>query len=87
MYFTGSLLKNKAMIKKIKVYIAILFAILSFNTFSQPLPPGYPNGHGQTNNQPGGGAPIDGGFGILLVLSVFYGTKKVYSLKVKSETK
>ena len=74
------------MIKKTKNYIALLFVLLSFNTFSQPLPPGYPNGHGQTNNQPGGGAPIDGGFGILFSLSAAYGAKKVYKLIKDTQT-
>ena len=75
------------MIKKAKNYIVLLFVLLSFNTFSQPLPPGYPNGHGQTNNQPGGGAPIDGGLSILLLMGAAYGAKKVYNLNGKSETK
>lgn len=63
--------------KKIVLTIAIVFG--SMVLFAQPVPP--PSGHGQNNNQPGGGAPIDGGFSILIAMGAFYGAKKVYHFK------
>lgn len=51
----------------------LIINVLSLN--SQPIPSGG-QGHGTTNNQPGGGAPIDGGLGIILSLCLFYSIKK-----------
>lgn len=56
--------------------------MLSFKTFSQPVPPP-PANHGASGNQPGGGAPIDGGVSILLLMGAIYGTKKVFQIKNK----
>ena len=50
---------------------------------AQPKPPGL--GHGTNQNQQGqpagGGAPIDGGLSILLLLGAAYGGSKVYRMK------
>ena len=61
----------------------ITITLLSINLSAQTPPP--PNGGGdpsQGNNTPvGGGAPITGGLGILLVLGAAYGGKKVYDYR------
>ena len=61
----------------------ITITLLTFNTatlFAQDPPPPPPD-HGTGGNVPGGGAPIAGGIGILLVLGAAYGGKKVYDFK------
>ena len=66
-----------------KIIIIIVLALAPVIIYAQPLPPAY----GQNGNQqPGGGAPIDGGFGILLSLSAAYGAKKVYKLIKDTQT-
>ena len=45
---------------------------------AQPIPSGPPSQHGTSGNQPGGGAPVDGGLSILLAFSALYAGKKVY---------
>lgn len=65
--------------KKIILTIAIVLGGLGL--FAQPTPP--PASHGQTGNQPGGGAPIDGGFSILLAMGAIYAATKVYQIKIK----
>ena len=68
-----------------KIIIAALFIIsLSFTAtdlFAQGPPPP-PSGHGGSGNapadDPGGGAPIGGGLGILMALGAAYGGRKVY---------
>jgi len=70
-----------------KTYIIILLIFFSYNIFAQPTPPDIPGGgHGQTNNQPGGGAPIDGGIGTFLILSSLYFIRKNFQ-KCENETK
>lgn len=70
--------------KKITIIIAVVFLSLSgTKVFSQPLPPGFPDGHGQPTDQPGGGAPIDGGLSMLLLMGVAYGTKKTIEIMKK----
>jgi hypothetical protein len=54
---------------------------LSYNSFSQAPPPP-PESHGTNSNQsPGGGAPIGSGLSILLGLVAAYGGKKLYDYK------
>ena len=66
--------------KKIILTIAIVLGSLA--GFSQPVPP--PGSHGQDGNQqPGGGAPIDGGLSILLAMGAIYAASKVYQVKFK----
>ena len=71
--------------KKIILTIAIVLGGLGL--FAQPTPPpsGANGGHGQNGNQPGGGAPIDGGFSILLAMGAIYGANKVYQMKKAEE--
>lgn len=62
--------------------IALLFAgsALFNNLHADPPSPG--GGHGQTGNQPGGGAaPLGGGIAVLLTLGAAYGAKRVYDAK------
>ena len=51
------------------------------------VPPPPPAEHGLTGNKdPGGGAPIGSGIGILLSLGAAYGGKKIYKVwKTKDE--
>lgn len=44
-----------------------------------------PNTNGQVNVPVGGGAPIDGGFSVLLVLGAVYGTSKLYKMVIKKK--
>jgi len=62
----------------IKTILTITFVVGSSVLLAQvpPHPPG--GGHGRGDNQPGGGAPIGSGIGILLALGTDYGGKKVY---------
>lgn len=62
----------------------LIFAIIIFYSiciFPQPVPGGG-QGHGTNTNQLGGGAPIDGGLGILFILSICYSIK----LKTTNDT-
>ncbi len=66
--------------KKIYIISIIVFG-LSFTgikLFAQPTP-GASGGHGSTQNQSGGTAPLDGGLSILLLLSATFGAKKTYN--------
>ena len=66
-----------------KIIIIIVLALAPVIIYAQPLPPAY----GQNGNQqPGGGAPIDGGLSILLLMGAAYGAKKVYNLNHTSKT-
>jgi len=48
-------------------------------------PPPPPGAHGASGDQPGNGAPIDGGLSVLLVLGAAYGAKKIYTVRKKKE--
>lgn len=75
--------------KKILVILVIIIsATLSNIAFAQgpPPPPGGSStsgGHGTGGNQGPTGAPVGGGFEILLVLGMAYAGKKVYHLRKK----
>ncbi len=74
----------KKYMKKIIITIAIFFG--SIYMYAQPIPP--PSQNGQNGNQPGGGAPIDGGLSILLLMGAAYGTKKtIQIIKEDSQAK
>ena len=63
--------------------IAIFFALLhcGLNAFGDtPPPPPQGGGQGGNSNVPGGGAPIGSGLGILLLMGVAYGGKKVLEI-------
>jgi hypothetical protein len=66
-------------LKMKKVLLIIILALAPIIINAQPVPP--PSQNGQNGNQPGGGAPIDGGLSILLVLAAVYGCKKTYLIK------
>jgi len=64
-----------------KTILTIAIVISSICLYAQPVPPSGA-GHGSGSNQPaGGGAPIDGGFSILLVLGAIWAAKKVYEIR------
>jgi hypothetical protein len=67
-----------------KIIVIIVLALAPVLIYAQPVPP--PSQNGQNGNQPGGGAPLDGGLSILLLMGAAYGTKKVYNFKRKSKT-
>jgi hypothetical protein len=70
----------------IKILFLTLFTLNSILLFSQGAPPPPPDGHGSSTNQdPGGGAPIGSGVGILLALGAAYGGKKVWDYRKKLE--
>jgi hypothetical protein len=76
--------------KAISFFIVVsFFTLMSLLTMAQPPHPNSsvvsgggnaPNTGGQANVPVGGGAPIDGGFSILMLMGVAYGAKKVYKL-------
>ena len=70
------------MIKNILVIAIIILSPIILN--AQPKPPSQA-GHGTQQNQSGqpvgGGAPIDGGLSILLLLGAAYSGSKVYRMK------
>ena len=72
--------------KKIKFILAGLFILsLSIGAMAQTDPPDPPAGHGESDDQPAGNAPIGGGVFILLGLGAAYGGKKVFDLKKSTE--
>ena len=62
-----------------KAILTIAIVLGSICLYAQPIPP--PSGNGLNGNQPGGGAPIDGGLSILLAMGAAYGASKLYKLK------
>ena len=69
--------------KKIINTLVIVFFLAMPLTMLAQTPP-HPNGGnapGTTNTPVGGGAPIDGGFTIMLVLGAAYGAKKIFKFK------
>ncbi|MFZ4414544.1 MAG: hypothetical protein ACOYOV_15785, partial [Bacteroidales bacterium] len=59
---------------KKKILASVIFLILCFSvlqTNAQPTP-GTIGGHGTNQNQPGG-APLDGGFTLILLMAAGYG--------------
>lgn len=62
-------------------FIVVMIITASGLAFAQTPP--HPNGGGGPgggNTPVGGGAPIDGGLSIMLLMGVFYGSKKIYHL-------
>jgi hypothetical protein len=67
-----------------KIVLTITILLVSICSYAQPVPP--PSGFGQNGNQqPGGGAPIDGGLCIMLVLGATYGAKKYFGILNKNK--
>ena len=68
-------------LRKLLVVLAFLPGWM-FITDLYADPPPLPAGcHGEGNNQPPAGAPIDGGLGILMAMGVAYGGKKFYKAR------
>ena len=66
-----------------KIILTAIVVICSMVLFAQPLPP---TGNAGNQGPMGGGAPLDGGLSLLLLISAAYGGKKAYSIrKVKRE--
>lgn len=56
-----------------------MFLILPLSI--QADPPGMPGDHGETGDQPpGGGAPIGGGIGMVVAMSLAYLGRRTYQL-------
>lgn len=70
-----------------KTILVIAIVLGGLDVFAQPTPPTGGSGHkGAGENGPiGGGAPIDGGFSILMALGAFYGGKKLYDLRKEKQ--
>jgi hypothetical protein len=66
--------------------IGITLLTINLALAQTPPPPNGGGDPGSGNTPVGGGAPIAGGIGILLVLGVAYGGKKVYDFRKKSLT-
>ncbi|MDK2910942.1 MAG: hypothetical protein PWR20_2510 [Bacteroidales bacterium] len=63
---------------------SLMFIIASSAVFAQDPPPPPGGGHGQNTNQtPGGSAPIGSGIALLLSMAGLYGGKKVYDARKK----
>lgn len=60
------------------ITLAILFTLATKSLMAQGTPPPPPGSHGSGTNQPsGGGAPLDGGVTILLLLGGSYTLAKI----------
>lgn len=67
--------------KKILITVLLIvgFSMSGLMLIAQDPPPPPSEGHGVDDNQlPGGGAPLAGGIGILLLLCSAYGGFKIY---------
>jgi hypothetical protein len=74
--------------KAIRIFTVVsFFALLPILSMAQPPHPNSPtttgggNAPGATNTPVGGGAPIDGGLSIFLLMGAAYGAKKVYQVR------
>jgi hypothetical protein len=77
--------------KAIRIFTVVsFFALIPVLTMAQPPHPNSPvnggggnapNTGGQTNAPVGGGAPIDGGLSILMLMGAAYGARKVYQVR------
>ena len=65
-----------------KIILTVIIVIGVNGLYAQPTPPANTY-HGSGANTPGngGGAPLDGGLGILIIMSFAWATKKVYQIK------
>lgn len=70
---------KKIIINSILISLCALYSPLAHTQTSPPEPPAE---HGSSGNRdPGGGAPIGGGLGILLLLGAGYGARKILQLR------
>ena len=70
-----------------KIIIILTIALIPVITVAQTTSPTNPPGSPEAGTPLGGGAPIDGGLGILLMLGAAYGGKKSYALYQKKSKK
>lgn len=68
-----------------KSILTLAIVISSMLIFAQPTPPTSGSGGAGQQGPIGGGAPIDGGFSILLALGALYAGKKLYGIRNKNE--
>ena len=71
-------MKNITKLTKATLILALFFG-WNLVAMAQGPPPPPAGGHGQSGNQPGGGAPIGSGIALLLSLGAAWGGKKVYT--------
>ena len=71
--------------KTIKLIITGIFFFFLTNGVLAQGPPDPPDGHGETEDQDGGNAPLSGGVFILLGLGAAYAGKKVFDLRKEAE--
>jgi len=64
-----------------KYILSLIFVLVISMGFAQQRGPSNPPGNPEVGPPLGGGAPIDGGLGILLALGAAYGLKKVHNIK------
>ncbi|MEI6696887.1 MAG: hypothetical protein WCO13_12570 [Bacteroidota bacterium] len=69
------------------IIFTLLIIMGSIGLFAQPIPPGggVAGAHGLSGNQGGFGAPIDGGFSILILLGAIYGAKNINKINKKDD--
>ncbi|MCX6258833.1 MAG: hypothetical protein NTW49_13190 [Bacteroidia bacterium] len=70
-------IKTKRNLLRICFFVALL--TIGLSAFSQPIPGNPGNGGGPgLNDDVGGGAPLDGGLSILLLLGTAFGGRKLF---------
>lgn len=73
------------MITKIARFTLLIAFLVAVNSLLAQVPPPPPSGHGSGGNQPaGGGAPIEGGIGLMLAMGAAWGGKKLFVLNKKN---
>lgn len=77
----------KKIFRNITLILLLLLGSATINNVlaEDPAPPPPPGAHGASGDQPGNGAPIDGGLSVLLVLGAAYGAKKIHTVRKKKE--
>ena len=70
----------------IKLLLIAGFSITGLTLSAQAPPPPPSGGHGQGTDQPGGGAPLDGGLTLLIGMGAVWGGRKLYKAFKDSET-
>ncbi len=74
----------KSTLKILFIAAAVCFSI-SVLAQAPPPPPGNAQTGGGGSDGPVGGAPIDGGLGILLALGTAYGARKLYQERKRTK--
>ncbi len=71
---------------KKRIIVSVFLFVLGFSVLdanAQPIP-GNTGGHGTQGNQPGG-APLDGGLFLILLMAAGYGGRYLYAAREKSK--